>query len=269
MTAALLKSKCVVPQEDREANIRAIMARGLPTVTKFLPERVGEKIAIVASGPSVRDYRDELINFDGPVWAINGAYDFLVEEFGRIPDGFVGVDPQPEMRMHLSKPKKATTFYLASSTHPSVIDLLEGYNVCIWHSASDAAFNVLKKGDVVIPGGPFCVTRAPFLARVLGWRDVHIYGVDCAYRDGDSHLTEGQEWRVTDQDRPLIAVVNGQEFLTKAPWMQQASWLGDLPGVFDGKITYRTGGMLPAYLASERSLEGLVTPEELEAALNG
>ena len=51
--------------------------------------------------------------------------------------------------------------------------------------------------------------------------------------------------------------------------MQQASWLGDIPGVFEGKITYRCGGMLPAYLASERPMDGLIDPAELRELLDG
>lgn len=239
------ETRCVVEQGVREQHIASALSRGLPICTRG-SERPG-KIAIVGSGPSVRDYLDELAAFDGPVWAINGAYDFL-RSVGIAPAAFVGLDPQREMLQFFKAPDRATTFFLASCTHPDVFGHLAGYDVRIWHSNSDTV-KTLPSGSYAVPGGITCITRAPFLAYLLGWREVHIYGADSSYADQPYAYETGSD-RCDPNDRTIRVRVNGQVFRTEAGLMHQAENLGLLEEVFPGKVVFRSGGMLPAFLAS-------------------
>ena len=253
MTYRVLETRCVVDQAGREQHIRHALSLGLPVCSKS-PARDG-RLAIVASGPSVRDYLDELRAFDGEVWAINGAYDYLIRE-GRVPDGFVGLDPQREMVKFLTDPHIETTFYIASCSHPDVFDCVRGFDVRLWHSNSDT-IRALPAGSYAVPGGITCITRAPFLAHLLGWRDVSIYGADCSYHEHPyAYATEARQ--CDPNDRTMVVRVNGHLFRTELGLMHQASNLGALETVFPAKLTFRCGGMLPEFLKSTRPLEEFV-----------
>lgn len=248
---SVLETRCVVNQEDREKHILHALSLGLP-VCGFEPVR-SRKLAIVASGPSVNDYRQELLDWDGDIWAINGAYRYLMREFGIVPHGFVGVDPQREMLQFFDDPNQATTFYLASCTHPDVFERLTGYDVRLWHSNSDTN-EILPSKSVAVPGGITCVTRAPFVAYMIGYRDVTIYGADCSYEELPyAYATESKQ--CDPKDETITVKCNGKLFKTETGLMHQASNLGALEETFPGKLTFRCGGMLPEFLKSMRKLE--------------
>ena len=74
----LAEFKCCVDADTRRQNIKINLSLGYPVC---VPEpRHLRKIAIVGSGPSVKEYLPELIDFDGEVWAVNGAHDWLREQ---------------------------------------------------------------------------------------------------------------------------------------------------------------------------------------------
>src|SRR5690242_12857373 len=116
-------STCVVDEAGRRQNLSKALLRGLPMVDQ-LPER-SEPLAIVASGPSVRDHLDELRDWPGIVWTINGAYAYLLEQ-GIIPHGFFGMDPLPGLAPYVAKTDPRTLFYICSICDPSVFDNLAG-----------------------------------------------------------------------------------------------------------------------------------------------
>ena len=99
----MLDSVCVVDAEGRRSNLASVQARDFPLV-KQLPERSGQ-LAIVASGPSLRDYHHELVEWPGEVWAINGAYDYLLDN-NITPQGFFAIDPLPGLAEYLELPTR-------------------------------------------------------------------------------------------------------------------------------------------------------------------
>lgn len=249
----LHETRCVVDQAARERNILHALSLGLP-VCKMGPDR-GE-LAIVAAGPSVNEYRDELINFSGKVWAINGAYSHLRKSFGITPD-FVGLDPQQALVGCFNDLSRDSTFYIASHCHPDVFKRLEGYKVKLWHTSRDTV-HVLPSGSCVVPGGMTAVTRAPFLGNMEGFRDIYIYGADCSYADSPyAYATDSDVCDPTDKTQIVECPPgSGQFFKSEMGLLHQASNIGAMmeifPHVTKARLTIRCGGLLPVFLSSTR-----------------
>lgn len=245
----VLQTTCVLDEEGRKAQVKSALARGLPDCKK-LPARSG-KLAIVGSGPSVKDHLQELADWDGRIWAINGAFNYLADRMGRNPDGFVSLDPLPIMVDFIPKPPpRDTVYYLASACHPDLFDALKGRDVRLWHS-NGSCNEVLPSGSFAVPGGITCITRAPFLAYLLGWQDITIFGADCSYSEISTHVYESGTYRGDVTTNQVVEVkCNGRIFRTETGLLHQASNLGYIATMFPGKLTFKCGGLLKAFLES-------------------
>lgn len=238
------QSTCVVDEAGRKQNLSRAMLRGLPMVEQ-LAERT-EPLAIVASGPSVSDYLDELREWQGIIWAINGAYDFLVER-NIIPHGFFGMDPLPGLAPYVAKPDPRTLFYICSICDPAVFDALKDRNVLLWNPDGEGV--EYGPGQWVIGGGTTAVTRAPYLALLQGFRDITLFGVDSSYRSGDPYCYKWGTYECDiDQPRMLVEANGEGPFETELGLMKQVSQLNVLHKRFGGKLKFRCDGLLAAFM---------------------
>ena len=131
------------------------------------------------------------------------------------PAAFVGLDPEEILKDYLIE-MPDVTYYLAGQVHPGVFDHLKGKNVRLWFPADpDVKFPV---GAVPVYGGSTCLSRAPNLAYLLGWRDVHIIGGDSSYTR-KSHVY-GESGDLPPGTFPVE--LNGKMFITTRQMMQQA-----------------------------------------------
>ncbi len=261
MATTLLESHCVVSSDGCERNLVNVLARGLP-LCKEQPERP-DRLAIVAAGPSVPAFLDEIRTFEH-IWAVNGAYNWLLDQ-GIIPTGFVGGDPLPGLAGYLTRASKKTTFYMSGLCDPSVFDILRDHDVRLWMPVQDTVPDA--KGLPLIGGGTTVVTRAPFLGRFLGFADQTMYGVDSSFLitpDGKIHrYCYDHGTYPEDSVAPLNwPVIDGKgPFPTEMCLMKQVSVLGVMSthqtwGV-DFKI--RCMGLMKAYL--DAPLENDATEE--------
>lgn len=239
-----IESTCVVSEENCTSNLRNSLSLDLPHCRE-LPERA-DKLAVVAAGPSVPDFLDEIHTFEH-VWAINGAYGYLIDQ-GIMPTGVVLADPLPTLAGYFAKADKRTTFYASGLCDSSVFEALSGFDVQLWFPVQDAV--PALKNCPTISGGTTAVTRAPFLAKFLGFRDVTLFGVDSSYDQGRYCYPDGS---YPDDSKASInrVMCNGEgPFYTEYPLINQVSQLGLLAtypswGV-DFKI--RCNGLMAAYL---------------------
>lgn len=244
-----IETTCVVDLDGRAANLQKSLARGLSWIERQ-PARTG-KLAIVGSGPSVRDRLDKLKVWDGEIWAVNGAYDYLLSQ-GIVPDGFWGIDPLPGLAEYVKNARPETTFYIAGSCDPSVFDVLEGYKVALWFPACDDL--VYPEGALQVPGGVTVLTRAPFAAYDLGWRDITLFGADSSFDDK-------LEWRYCYDDgtykedsRGELNFVQveqgGPVFVSEATLINQVTNLGIIKGVFGDVLKFDCDGLIAAHLSA-------------------
>jgi hypothetical protein len=242
----LIDAVCILDEQERAGQIKSALARGLPICG---PQEVtARKLAIVAPSPSIKDKHLEFQSWTGDIWAINGAHDYLVQEIGRAPTGFVSVDPHPAMLKHVRFPQAKTTYYLASSSAPELFDALKGFDVRIWHSKHDPGHYP------AVSGGVSCVTSAPFLAYMLGYRDITIFGADSSYED-QPYAYAGPTV-VSTPEQVLYLRVDGNVFKTEAGLAMQANHLCLIRDHFPVPLKFECEGLLAALLDSPiRSLD--------------
>lgn len=251
-----IESCCVVEPAGCARNLAASLARCLPNCMEQ-PERTG-KLAIVGSGPSVREHLEELRSWPGEIWAVNGAYDYLLSE-GIVPRGFLAVDPLPGLAEYLKNPQPQTTFYVSGLCDPSVLDALDGHNVRLWFPVQDSV--KYPHGLWLVSGGTTALTRSPFLAHMLGWRDLTYFGADSSFDRSRYCYRDGTY--VEDNKDPIswVKTPNGEgPFPTTLTMLKQVSQFGSIHPHFKGKMEFRCGGLLDAFLRSP-----VMTEDEISA----
>lgn len=242
-----LDSRCVVNDEGCALNLKSALARGLPSCSPQ-PERAG-RLAVVGAGPSVRDFLHELSEYD-EVWAVNGAYAYLLEQ-GIFPQGFVALDPLPGLAEYVKCANPDTVHYISLMCDPSVFDALDGYKVMTWIPAQDASNVVFPQGSYLIPGGTTALTRTPAVAKMMGWRDVTIFGADCSFSNESRYVYPQGTFKEDSTDKVIPVMCNDEgPFYSEEALLKQCSQFGVLSQTKAIKLSFRCGGLLDAYLRS-------------------
>lgn len=170
---------------------------------------------IVGGAPSLKESVEEikLRQANGQkVFALNNTYKFLLSE-GIIPDFHVMLDARPENAEFV--PVDANCYY-ASQCHPSVFE--KSNNVTIWHSMADGINEILgddTRSTSFVGGGSSVGLKAMSLAYLLGYRQLHIYGMDSSYREEEGHA---YAQKLNDNEKVISVTLNGRDFKA-APWM--------------------------------------------------
>ncbi len=174
---------CPTPPAVFRRYIEQNLARGLGQIKIEHPK--SEPLYIVCSGPSLIDTYKELIDCGGEIWALNAAFDWLKEQ-GVCPDYGICIAAENEILNYFQSMDGGDKFLFAAQTHPGLFDRAAncGARVTIWHPAHPPEWN-LPAGEPLIYGGGTIGTRVFDLAYVLGFRDVHVLGMDaCLSNDG-------------------------------------------------------------------------------------
>lgn len=236
--------------EDIARNIQSALDRNLPRYTGLVGREKGT-VSIVGSGPSLKRNWQRIVKH-GDIIACNAAYQFLLEK-GIVPKYMMCFDADPLM-LEFMTPHPEIVFLLASRCPPKAFDLIEGCNVVCWHAAGDRDIESLlqKAGrfdDPMVIGGTSAVTRGMLIAQTLGYTDVHMWGADASFENGETHIRKS-----TTLEKRMFVNMAGRVFET-APWMIQAVRdfellappLRDCYGVH---ITVHGDGLLPQAAAS-------------------
>ncbi len=153
------------------------LKRGLEEIVPG--EAKADPLYIVCSGPSLLDTWEELKDRPGEIWALNSAYDWLCKK-GIRPDYGVCLACENQILNYFQEAGENDKFLFASQTHPELVDrvLDRGGYVKLWHVASPGEWDMPIPEGPIIYGGGTVGTRAIDLAWVLGFRDIHILGLD-------------------------------------------------------------------------------------------
>ncbi len=200
--------------------------RDLPWVVGGAPHD-GE-LVIVGGAPSVLP-RMETIQArqrkGATVLALNGANGCLRAQ-GITPDLVLFVDPSPAVVGFIVEEPNDTTAYLVASTcHPDVFERLHGRDVHVWHpDMPEPELGLMKqilehyddRPGSLIGGGCTGALRSLSVGAVLGYRIVHMYGVDSSYQRGLSdHAYEKHDGT---EPSPMTAMFEGKPYCC-SPWM--------------------------------------------------
>jgi hypothetical protein len=245
MTVRELETCCVIDVAGRAANLQSSLARGRPWARK--QQAHGGKLAIVGSGPSARQRLETLRQWPGEIWAINGAYNYLCGE-AIVPDGFVGVDPLPGLAEYVAHGQPQTKFYIAATCDPAVLDRLNGHSVCLWFPQDEESS--YPRGCVDRRWRTGALTRAPFLAYLLGWRDITLFGADSSFEDGRYCYGDGSYAEDSKAEINAVSVGDEGPFLTEINLIKQITQLGVIEQQFQGMLKFDCDGLIAAYLRS-------------------
>jgi hypothetical protein len=238
---------CNVADEVLYANIRKTIERGTPLVQACEPH---EHVAIlVGGGPSAEDdlevIRDNA-RAGNQIFALNGAGLWL-QRHGIQPDAVIILDARPHNVRFVHGLHPDIVLYLASQCDESLFEAGRSHDVVTWHPPMGGLSGIREMRATTFIGGSTTVgLRAMRLVHVLGYREVHLFGYDSSYRDGDAHAYDQHENGV---DRPRECGVGNRIFVSTAWMIRQADdfrWISAGLMTEGMSVHVHGDGLLPA-----------------------
>ena len=209
-----MKGALANSNEDISRNIEHALGLDYIPFNDLIGSKTGA-VAIVGSGPSLKTNWHELRTFKGDIIACNAACQFLLEK-GITPTYMFCFDADP-LVLEFFTPHKDITYLLASRCVPAVFEMLKDCKIVLWHAAGDERIREIletrKINEPMVTGGSAAVTRAMMLAMPIGYTEVHIYGGDSSFAEGDTHIRKS-----TTVEKRMAVKCNGRVFEV-APWM--------------------------------------------------
>lgn len=213
-----------IPLWLRDQQILAALARVPGRIEPIARRPKGQDtVAVVCFGPSLEQTWRQ-VQKHRYVISCSGSHKFLVEH-GITPTWHVEVDPREHKVGLIGPPQKETTYLIASTCHPKVFDHLAGHDVKLWHvfDNSEEGKRLLPPGEWAVTGGCDVGLRALTLAGFLGFRQLHVYGMDHSAgtvdaptdrRHAAAHPNGGSKFQ--------RCAVGGVEYLTTASMLAAA-----------------------------------------------
>lgn len=259
-----------IPEWLRDLQIQQSIKRVTGRIQPAYEPRT-ESVAIVGFGPSLQDTWEQVRNYPVIV-SCSGSHKFLLER-GIVPTYHVEVDPRPHKVQLIGPPHQDVTYLIASACHKAVFDHLEGFNVLLWHvfDGNPEAVRALPYGEWSITGGCDVGLRAMTLAAFLGFRDLHVFGMDGCGRES-SHA--GEHPNAVKKYAPCE--YEGKTYQTTPALLEAARGvlheLKQMPGVRatfygEGLIQAMTRGYQPTKEAPAKfaNVVGFVKPQVISA----
>lgn len=174
-----------------------------PNIPRF---KCAHTINICGYGSTLKDTWPE-IDKNFPVMTTSGSHNFLISK-GIIPEFHVECDPRPHKLTFLKQPHKACTYLIGSLCDPRMFKRLKRHKIKMWHPLTDAKdeqmelMREIEFGAHMIGGGSNAGLRALLLAFHMGYRNFHLFGIDCSYKNkevwagehsGKAHVMEEVE----------------------------------------------------------------------------
>lgn len=225
------------------------------------------EIMLIAGGPSLNDYTDEIIELRAkgmPMVTTNGTYNWAIAN-GMTPSMQLLIDAREFNKRFVTPVVDDCKYMIASQAHPSIFADLPVDRTYVWHvSLAEEVSDLLDElYDLwfACPGGSTVTLRGLCLLRMLGFHKIHVYGFDSCYRDDEHHAYDQPE---NDYKSKTIPVSVGGKVFWCDPWMysqareflQMVRMFGDeidLDVKGDGLIAHiiKTGAALSALEENE------------------
>jgi len=241
-----LEVQYCIPNWLRDEQIKMNCIR-FPDRIQLGKELTKEPLALVCFGPSLNQSWEHIKDFKY-VMSCSGSHKFLMDR-GIIPVYHVEVDPRShKIKLIGDNISLDTTFLMASCCHPEVFDHLVKHNakIVLWHTYSgetkDKLPLVYPRGEWVSTGGANVGLRAMVLARMLGFTDIHMFGMDGSFpKDGYSHA----DIHPNAQKKYIIAEFDGKDYATTTAFLECArSILHEIEQLPDTTFTFYGTGLV-------------------------
>ena len=208
---------CNTSKETILANVLE-NSRNVKKWVKTLPAH--DRVAvIVGGGPSLADTLSEIVTVGGDIFALNGAAKYL-NNHGIEADYQVIMDARPET-VGLIGPAK--NYLFASQVDP---ECFRQKDATLWHSTYGSVLPDEQDGfpvhhdEYALIGASISVgNTALVLLYALGYRTIHVFGMDSSHAEGNSHAYPQP---MNDGDPCTIVEYNGKRFVCSVTMSLQA-----------------------------------------------
>lgn len=183
-----------VCRENISKNLDAADARQDAKWISIEPETAGEAV-IIAGGPSLKDNLLTIARLQArgaKLFALNNVPTYLAER-EIYPEAHILLDALPSVLPFVDGFKGGERYY-ASQCDPAVLDAA-GTELILWNAYIEGMLEIIPNAkDPFIGGGSTIGTRAMGLVHVLGYRKIHLFGMDSCYQNGASHCYDQPEY---------------------------------------------------------------------------
>ena len=229
-------------------NCERIRGRFIPT-----PILTDEPCAIVAYGPSLRETWPAIKDFK-TIFTCSGAHKFLLER-NILPTYHCESDPRGHKVAMLGEPHPNVQYLIASVCHSNYFDALEAANarIKLWHLLfdEDDVYALYPKGDWVICGGNTIGPRTLRIARLSGFTNIHVFGLDGSGKHAGAHTNAPADYFYNP------VTIAGRTFDTTHNLLMQAQALfDDLDRMPETKVTFHGDGLYQ-HMAATRTPKNL------------
>lgn len=210
-----------VSDEKVSSNAKHVKELGLKTYRSWQTDKI--RLAVVGGGPSINTQVEVLQNWDGDIWAINGAWKWCKER---------GI--------------KATFF--ACDPHPIVAQWSQGADRAILEQSCDVEAFAVSADIYTFDAGPNGIAAyastascAPHLAIRMGYRSVTLFGCESSYQFDSSHAYMNEK-----RKEQMIVRADGGDYLTAPDLFLQVVGLANYVSEVPEFLNERSGGLLRA-----------------------
>lgn len=215
-----------------------------------LPPHKG-KLAIVGGGPSFLEHLDELRDWPGAIWAINGTSKALRQH--GIESLTVTVDPTDDEALIDSLYDDIGQGLFASSCSPAMFKKFSG-RCHYFHMDHVPGEGMRAKGSATT------ATRLHFVAFYGGFVDISYFGCEGS-TEGASH---GYDYYEDIDEFCLTIEAGGKKYRTRADCVIQSDYLSGVIREFPGVFHDRSGGLLSAMLENPDTWGFIDIPEKFQ-----
>jgi hypothetical protein len=180
------------------------------------------EIMILCGGPSLNDFEDEIMeNYKNgmKVVTMNGSYQWAQQhDIHRVNQCMI--DARAFNRRFIEPPRDDCYYFISTQCDPSVFEALPHERTFFWHVTTHPdAVNLtaeLYKDHLFCTGGSTVATRTIILMRILGFRKMHVYGMDSCLMGDEHHAYEQKE---NEGGHAAIPMIIGDKTFQCEPWM--------------------------------------------------
>lgn len=182
-----VKTKNCVPDEQIMDQVKHTQSLGLNWVQECQPHE--NKAVFVSAGPSWKDHIPEIrerYDAGDHIYCVKHSHDGLLDA-GVVPYGCFLLDPRDHVKDFVENPHPEVRYIAASMCHPTTIRQLMDHDAKIWlyHALVGAGEDKVANKGLMVPGGSCSATRGLVVLRLMGYRNMDLYGYDSCFYDVD------------------------------------------------------------------------------------
>lgn len=206
-----------IPPEEYIDRCRQAQRRGLPSLHAIRGHESGI-VAICGGGPSLLAniprlralrsvHKADIIGVNKtPDWLESGGLKDGKQQFGPFKCKYgILLDPKDWVADYIT-PKPDRRYLLASQVHDKTFERFKNYEAYLWHAEARIGEVEMLKNEFpndewcALPGPSVVGLRAVFCALFLGYREIHLFGIDAA----GTPPTETDPGKLYSYDKPYI-----------------------------------------------------------------